>query len=117
MNWLKSRVKSFGHAFHGLKLGYRELHMKIHLAAAVLVTMLGLVFTVTYVEWLILILCFAIVIGAELFNTALETLSDRVTREQDPLIGQAKDLAAAGVLVTSISAAIIGVMILLHHII
>ncbi len=51
-----------------------------------------------------------LVLGVELLNTALEHLADRLHPEQHPTIGVAKDCAAAAVLVTSITAAIIGAL-------
>jgi diacylglycerol kinase (ATP) len=41
-----------------------------------------------------------LVILAELLNTAIESIVDRIGPEQDPLSGQAKDLGSAVVLVT-----------------
>jgi diacylglycerol kinase (ATP) len=37
------------------------------------------------------------VLIVELLNTAIEKLADRVTREQDPMIGRAKDMGSAAV--------------------
>lgn len=51
-----------------------------------------------------------LVLAAELLNTALEHLADRLHPEQHPAIGVAKDCAAAAVLVTSITAAVIGAL-------
>jgi diacylglycerol kinase len=46
-------------------------------------------------------------------NSAVEYLADRISREQDPLIGKAKDIAAAAVLWSSIGTFIIGLLIFL----
>ena len=48
-------------------------------------------------------------------NTAVEFMGDAVTREQHPLIGKAKDVAAGAVLVTAIAAVIIGVLVFGTH--
>jgi diacylglycerol kinase (ATP) len=48
---------------------------------------------------LLLIVC-ALVILAELINTAIETVVDRISPERHPLSGQAKDLGSAIVFVT-----------------
>lgn len=60
---------------------------------------------------MILLLCISSVIALEALNSALEVLCDRVSKEQDPLIGQAKDLAAASVLWAAIMAFIIGILL------
>ena len=52
------------------------------------------------------------VLAAELLNTALEHLADRLHPEQHPVIRTAKDCAAAAVLLASISALLIGLLTL-----
>jgi diacylglycerol kinase len=46
-------------------------------------------------------------------NAAIERLADRITKEKDPLIGQAKDLAAGAVLIVSLVALVLGMIIFL----
>lgn len=46
-----------------------------------------------------------VVMVVELLNTAIEKLSDRVTRENDPLIGHVKDMGSAAVGITLLLAA------------
>ena len=48
---------------------------------------------------------------AEAQNCALERLADEVSLEPRDRIGRAKDLAAAGVLLASIAAAVIGILV------
>ena len=60
-----------------------------------------------------LLLLIALVWVAEALNTAVEYLCDKVTTEHDPLIGKAKDVAAAGVLIASIIAAMGGLLLFL----
>jgi diacylglycerol kinase len=42
------------------------------------------------------ILNFAAVLSSELINTALERICDRITKDRDPLIGNAKDGSGFG---------------------
>ena len=51
------------------------------------------------VHWCVLIggLCF--LLFAEILNSAIETLADRLTLEHDTMIGRAKDLGSAAVLI------------------
>ncbi len=116
MSWFYQRIKSFGYAFNGLRISWNEPHIKIHAVAIVLVLIGGYWLGLTYLEWSIISVCFVLVVSAELLNTAIEKLADRVSVEQDPLIGQAKDLAAAAVLFASIISVVIGVMIVIHHV-
>ncbi len=54
----------------------------------------------TLVHKLLLLIVCALVILAELINTAIETVVDRISAERHPLSGQAKDLGSAIVFVT-----------------
>jgi diacylglycerol kinase (ATP) len=71
-------------------------------AAAALVALLWL--RPAPVWWALVLLTIVAVLAAELFNTALEQLADRLHPEQHPQIRIAKDCAAAAVLVVSIGA-------------
>jgi len=72
---------------------------------------LALVLKFSAIQWVVLLLLIAIVWIAEALNTAVEYLCDRVTTEQDPLIGKSKDVAAAGVLLASVIAAAGGLVL------
>jgi len=73
--------------------------MSLHLAAAIIVVLLNSLLSVNKTEWLVTLIFIGLAWMAEIFNTAIEKLADRVTKEQDPLIGQAKDLASGAVLI------------------
>jgi diacylglycerol kinase len=53
-----------------------------------------------------------LVASLEYANSALERLANRVTTERDPWIRDAKDMAAAAVLVASMASAAVGLLIL-----
>ena len=71
----------------------------------------GFFFEVSRWEWCLLILCVAVVLAAEAFNSALEYLVDLVSPGQHPLAGKAKDIAAGAVLIVAIGAALVGLLI------
>lgn len=111
---VNQRIRAFVVAFRGIKLLItNEPHAKFHLFASIAVTGAGSWCGLTGTEWAVLCGCIGIVWMAEAFNTALERLADRVTTDQDPLIRDAKDLAAGGVLLVSFGAAAAGLCILL----
>ena len=60
--------------------------------------------------WAVTVLAAALVIAAELVNTALEHLADRLHLEQRPRIKIVKDCAAGAVLVLSIAALWLGTL-------
>jgi diacylglycerol kinase len=115
-NLRRTRRRAFADAFRGWKwLFTSQCHARLHLLAAVVVLAFGWSVGISRFEWLALIFAIALVLVAEAFNTALELLGDAITREQNPSIGRAKDLAAGAVLLAAVAAAVIGVLIFWPH--
>ena len=115
---MKKLLQSFGYAWKGIKTAFvSERNMKIHVFISVLVIVMGFVLQISMTEWLFCILCMGLVFCAELFNTAIETLTDRFSPDKDPLAGRTKDLSAGAVLLSAIISVIIGVIIFLPKII
>ena len=109
---LRKRIDSFRYAFKGVgRLFTTQANARIHLMAALVVIMAGFYFNISLLEWSCCAFAIAIVLAAEAFNTALEELTDLVSPDHHPLAGHTKDLAAAGVLLTAIGAAIVGLLI------
>ncbi|NQX92965.1 MAG: diacylglycerol kinase family protein [Flavobacteriales bacterium] len=116
-NYFKDRTKSFGYAFQGLAAFCKEAHARIHFAMAGLVILAGIILEVIKQDWCVLILCISAVIGIEMINSAIEKLCDVVHPDQHSGIKATKDIAAGGVLVVSIAAAIIGCIIFYPYLI
>ena len=112
--FIKERLASFRWAIKGLGDLYRNHpNAKVHLLATLLVVPLSFYLQIALVEWCLVVLCIGLVMAMEAMNSALEYLADKVSTEQDELIGKAKDMAAAAVLLASIGAAIVGGIIFL----
>ena len=115
---IKKRIKSFSYAFAGLRVLFREEHNSwIHATAAVLAIAAGFLFRISPVEWIAVIIVIGMVFSAEILNSSLERTADFVKAERDDRRRDIKDLGAAAVLVTAISAALVGIMIFLPKII
>jgi diacylglycerol kinase (ATP) len=113
----RARFKSIACAARGIALLLRtQANVRIHLFATVAVIAMGLALRITRGEWALLAFAIGIVWIAEAANTALELLADRITREHDEPIRRAKDISAGAVLLASISAAVIGLLILGPHV-
>lgn len=111
---LAKRFKSFKYAFRGLATLIKEEHnLRVHIFAAFLVTVFGIIYDISASEWILITICVGMVVSAEIFNSAIEKIADRITREHDERIGKIKDIAAAGVLVTAVVSVIAGLMIFL----
>ncbi len=103
-------LKSFAYAAAGIVRGFSERNFRVHICAVCFVSWLALRFyEFSRAEWAALLLTFAAVLSAELFNTAAESLCDKVSPEKDENIRRCKDCAAGAVLVCAIAALIIGI--------
>ncbi|MDN4495340.1 diacylglycerol kinase family protein [Ureibacillus aquaedulcis] len=106
-------VKSFGYAFYGIWTAMNEQNMRIHIISAFIVMIAGLLTGLTKMEWVMIILVITLVIGAEMINTAIESVVNLASPEIHPLAKQAKDIAAGAVLVFALASVIIGLLIFL----
>lgn len=115
---LKKRLQSFRHAFAGIRniLVY-EHNFRIHLVAAVLAIILGIVLHISLWKWAVLSIVIFLVLIAEIFNSAMEKLADEVSPDYNEKIKKVKDYCAAAVLLVSILAIIVGLIIFLPEII
>ncbi len=104
--------KSFLFAMQGFRTAVTtERNIKVMLGAAVCTTVAGIIVGLDPLSWAIVILCFGVVLSAELVNTAVETVVDLVSPEFHPLAGRAKDIAAAAVWVLSMLVAVVGIIV------
>lgn len=111
---MRNRLNSFKYAFSGIyDLFANTPNAKIHLAMALLVMIFGLLLEISMIEWCLCFLSIAVVLAAEAFNTSIEYLTDLVSPDYHELAGKTKDVAAGAVLLTSIGAAIVGLIIFL----
>ncbi len=109
---MKSLIHSFKYAFQGIWASFKsERNMKIHVFMMILVLIFGFWLKINYSEWMICIILFALVIAAELFNTAIEEIVDMISMNISPQAKLVKDISAGAVLVMAIAASIIGGMI------
>ena len=115
---ISERIKSFSYAFRGLAIMmHKQYNFYIHLSLTVLALALAYFFSITKIELLFIIAAIGMVLSAEVFNTAIEKLTDLAQPNQDAKAGAVKDLAAAAVLITAISALIIGLIIFIPYLI
>ncbi|MDB5142077.1 MAG: diacylglycerol kinase family protein [Mucilaginibacter sp.] len=120
---MKKFIRGFGYALNGIwQAAATQLNFRVHLVAAIIVVYAGYALHISKDEWLWIILCIAMVLVAELFNTAIEFLVDLVSPEYNKKAGLVKDMSAGAVLITAICALVIGLLIfvpkllvLIHH--
>lgn len=108
----RSRKKSFGHAFDGLKILFStQTNARIHIIIAVLVVLLSILLKLAVNEWLYVVILVGFVLFAEAMNTSIEKIVDLVSPEYHLYAKQAKDLGAAAVLIAAITAVVAGTLI------
>ncbi len=82
-------------------------NIKKQLVIAVIVMLVSLLFNLNRAEFLCLMFTIILIIVAEMFNTAIETVVDLYTDLYHPKAKIAKDVAAGGVVITAINALIV----------
>lgn len=112
----KKQIRSFGYAWKGIRCVVgKEQNLSFHLIATICVVVAGCFFHITRMEWIAVLLCIGMVIGAEMFNSAVERIVDLVSPQRHPLAGQIKDIAAGAVLVCALTAMIVGLIIFVPY--
>lgn len=100
-------------ALAGLATAWRrERSLRAQSAMAVVAFLALALLRAPLLWWAIVVLAMAIVVAAELFNSALEALADHLHPDRHPEVGAIKDMAAGAVLVSSIGAAVVGALFL-----
>jgi len=113
-----ARLRSFRDAIRGLwSLVRDEPNARIHGFATLAVIAAGAGLGIRAGDWRWLTVAITMVWVAEALNTALERLCDATVPEPHRLIRDAKDIAAAAVLLSAAGAAIIGILVLAPYLI
>ncbi len=109
---VKRLLKSFGYAFKGLiKTFNEEQNLKIQSTIGLLVLILALLWQISRWEWVFLIITISLVILLEIINSAIERITDVLKPRINSYVKEIKDIMAAGVMLASIAAVIIGLII------
>ena len=115
---IKKRIKSFRYAFQGMKTLIKEEHnARIHLLVAICVVVLGLVFFLSLLEWIVIVFAIGFVFAMEAINSSIERIADFISSERNDKIKKIKDISAAAVLIAAFSALIIGLIVFIPKII
>ncbi len=112
----KFSILSFKYAYEGLIAAFKEEpNLKFQFLAGLLVLILGFILRISKQEWITIIILIGLVIAVELTNTAIESVVDGFTKKQHPAAKIAKDISAGAVLITALTAAIVGTIIFLPY--
>lgn len=104
----KGIIDAWTNAFNGIIYATTtQGNIRKQLLIAVVVMLVSLLFNLTRAEFLCLMFTVILIILAEMFNTAIETVVDLYTDLYHPKAKIAKDVAAGGVVITAINALIV----------
>ena len=107
-------IKSFKHAFDGIiHCIKRERNFRIHIVLALYALYFSKYYDFTKVNYIVLCILFAMVIGTEMINTAIEQFVDIETDVFNFKAKAAKDIAAGAVFVCAFFAVIVGLIMYL----
>ena len=110
------RAKSFRHAGRGIWIFVRTTHNAwMHIFILILAIPTGMYFPISYVDWMLLVFAEGLLLAAEAFNTAIEIDIDLTSPEFHPYARDTKDVAAGAVLISALTALIIGIGIFGHY--
>lgn len=108
----RSLLWSFDYAIRGIVYALRtQRNMRLHALAAAVVVIAALALRISGLELIALIFAIGLVITAELVNTAVEATVDLAVEGFDPMAAVAKDVAAGGVLISSLTAVGVGYVV------
>ena len=111
-------MRSTVNALRGVRYVWNEeRNFRIQSLVAIIVLGAALLLDVTVMEFVLLIVACALVLGAEIVNTFVEDLLDELHPDHHSIIGKAKDMMAGVVLVNTCAAIAIGIGVFSFHLI
>ena len=93
-----------------------EHNSRIHFAATIAVITLGIIFDLDKYEWTAIIFSVGLVITSEIINTSIENIADFISPDKNEKIKRIKDLSAAAVLISAVTALSIGLIVFIPKI-
>ena len=114
---IKEFLRSFNHAFRGLKYAVKnEKNFQNELLVAVIAVGFMFYYRISRLEMIVVVTMIMAVLIMEMVNTIVERIIDILKPGVHPYARLIKDLMAASVLLTSILALIIGLAIFIPYI-
>ena len=114
---IKKQILSIKNAICGVRwVVVTQRNFKIQLFLSFLAMMGGIIFQLSYQEFLVIIILIFVGLAIEAINTAIEETIDAINKEQNEQIKIAKDVAAASMLIFSVGALIVALIIFIPKI-
>ena len=111
-SFLGKRIKGCKYAIRGAwMLLKNEASIQVQAVIAIIVTIAGFYYDISYIEWMFQIFAIGLVMSIEGLNTAAEEIADFIHPDYNKKIGYIKDVAAGAVFFAAIVAVIIACII------
>ncbi len=104
---------TFRNSFKGIRLALKsERNIRVHFVSALLVMVGGITLKFSAAEFSILLIAIALVLIAEMVNSAIEFTLDAIFHNRySKLVGMAKDIAAGAVMIATFISISIGILL------
>ena len=104
--------KSFHYAHRGLRRVIKEeQNFALELSIAIVIIILAILSKFKAVEWAVLVLTISLVLLTEIFNSAVERVSDLLKPRLDIYVKEIKDIMAGAVFLVASTAVVVGVFL------
>ena len=108
----KRLKKSFHYAHRGLRRVIKEeQNFALELSIAIVIIILAALSRFKAVEWAVLVLTISLVLLTEIFNSAVERVSDLLKPRLDIYVKEIKDIMAGAVFLVAGTAVVVGVFL------
>ena len=109
---IKKILHSFRYAWHGFAhIWQHHQNIRFHMLMGVIAVGLSYFLKISYVEYLFILITIFFVIISEMMNTAIEEMTNLITKEHRKEAKIAKDVAAAAVFLSAAFSVVVGVVI------
>ena len=89
----------------------------LYLVGLIFEIIMGIVFNINGLEWILIIIIMGVLLAVELLNTAIEATCDAITKHYNPLIKIAKDCGSGATFIIFTVAVILNLIIFIPKII
>ena len=114
----KSVFQTIKNSLNGIKCYAKDgKSVILYIFGLLIEVIMGFVYNINGLEWILIICILGIILSVELINTAIEATCDAITKKYNPLIKIAKDCGSAATTVIFIVAIILNLIIFIPKII
>lgn len=114
----RTLAESFNTAIEGIIYTIKsQRNMKLHFLIAMVIVLLAIFLNIGKIETILLAIVIALVLIAEMFNTAVEKIIDLITPDFHPLARIVKDITAGCVLIATLNSIIVGYLVFSKYLI